>query len=174
MQNSSFFVFTTVQELTCHRSQERNVGISLSVNCSPHIEQRTPTCSNKTWILCIISWQKTRKWEIKKPRDKEGGSKWKNKWWFSPPILEPGDMLHVISVSWYAVVRWWCAGQGQFTTESRALRWRQVKRSNCSLSPNKYMDEWISQWGERVQGSKRDNDSSAFNLWPVWHFSNMR
>lgn len=77
-------------------------------------------------------------------------------------------MLHVISVSWYAVVRWWCAGQGQFRTESRASGWRQVKCSNCSLSPNKYMDEWIPHRGGGVQRSERSSDSFWLDLWTAW------
>lgn len=33
MHNSSVFVFTTLQELTCHRSLGNNADISLSVKC---------------------------------------------------------------------------------------------------------------------------------------------
>lgn len=79
--------------------------------------------------------------KLKSQETKEVAGEWKNKWWL-PSLLQSGDMLRVILVSWYAVVRWWCAGQGQFRTESRAQGWQEAKRSNCSLSPNKYMDEW--------------------------------
>lgn len=108
--------------------------------------------------------------KLKSQETTEVAGEWKNKWWL-PPLLESGDMLHVISVSWYAVVQWWCAGQGQLRTESRAQGWQEAKRSNCSLSPNKYMDEWITppkKW--KLQGSKRGNGSFWFDLWTACLF----
>ena len=112
--------------------------------------------------------------KLKSQETKEVAGEWKNKWWLPPVLLESGDMLHVISVSWYAVVRRWCAGQGQFRTESRAQGWQEAKRSNCSLSPNKYMDEWTPTPQEgRVQGSKRGNGSFWSDLWTARLFQRL-
>ncbi len=131
----------------------------------PHIQTR---------YGCCASWadRKQGTGKLKSQETKDVAGKWENKWWLPPPTLrESGDMLHVISVSWYAVVRWWCAGQGQFRTESRAQGWQEAKRSNCSLSQNKHMDEWTppSQEG-RGQGSKRGNGSFWFDLWTAWFY----
>lgn len=98
--------------------------------------------------------------KLKSQQTKEVAGEWENKWWL-PPLLESGDMLHVISVSWYAVVRWWCAGQDQFRTESRAVGWRETKRSNCSLSPNKYMDEWIPPPPPKKEGFRNQRGAMA-------------
>ena len=105
--------------------------------------------------------------KLKSQETKEVAGEWRNKWWL-PPLLESGDMLHVISVSWYALVRRWCAGQGQFRTESRAQGWQEAKRSNCFLSPNKYMDEWIHP--QKKEGYRDQRGSLCSDLWTARSF----
>lgn len=112
MHNSSVFVFTTLQELTCHRSRGNGADISLSVTFPPpRISSiQPPHVQTRLGYYASSADRKHGTGKLKSQETKEVAGEWKNKRWLLPRP-ESGDVLRVISVSWYAAVRWWCAGQ---------------------------------------------------------------
>lgn len=127
---------------------------------SPHVQTRHAYYASS-------ADRKRRRGKLKIQETKDVAGEWKNKRWL-PPLLQSGDMLCVISVSWYAVVQWWWAGQGQFRTESRAQSWQDAKRSNCSSSSNKYMDEWTNPLPEESLQRLKSSDGT---IGPPLNFS---
>lgn len=80
MHNSTVFIFTTLEELTCHRSWGILPTCLYLSSTSPHKDYPTAACSDTLCILCLISRQKTQDAEIKKSHEtKEVAGGWKHK-----------------------------------------------------------------------------------------------
>lgn len=92
MHNSSVFVFTTLQELTCHRSQ--GIMPTYLYLSSAHLiwSIQPPHVQTKPGYYASSADRKQGTGKLKSQETKEVAGEWKNKWWLPP---SPGVRGHV-------------------------------------------------------------------------------
>lgn len=168
MHNSSVFVFTTLQELTCHRSP-RIMPTYLYLSSAHLIHGIQPAhVQTSRGYYASSADRKQGTGKLKSPETKEVAGEWRNKWWL--PLLRGSQGTCCMSSRCLGTQ--WCGDDVLGRASSEQSQGHRVDRKlNAPTVPCPQTNIWMNESSAaptlKKEGNTNQRGAEAFPVWPL-------